>query len=88
MLHKFKKILLKIFFTQSDAEPCLFFKAVENYLVLMVIHVDDCYVIGKVDAISKIAKDIEAEGLKLKLEYNTNDYLSFEIKFNKRKTCA
>jgi hypothetical protein len=45
----------------------------------MVIHVD---------AISKIAKDIEAEGLSLKLEYNTNDYLSCEIKFDKKKMCA
>jgi hypothetical protein len=71
-----KQILVKVGFTQRDAEPCLFFKAVENYLVLMVIHVDDCYVIGKVVAINKIAKDIEAEGLKLKLEYSTNDYLS------------
>jgi hypothetical protein len=42
---------------------------------MMAIHVDDCYVIGKVDTINQVVKDIKSKGLKLKVEYNTKDYL-------------
>jgi NAD(P)H-flavin reductase len=80
---KFKTVLEAAGFKQSEAEPCLFFKAVENYFVLLVVHVDDCYVVGKLDSIQQVIRDIEAAGLKLKSEYNTKDYLSCEIKLDK-----
>jgi Reverse transcriptase (RNA-dependent DNA polymerase) len=71
---KYSKILKKIGFIQSIAEPCLFCKKVEDgSTVLMVIHVDDCYVIGKIEAIDLVVKDIQAEGLKLKVAHNTKD---------------
>jgi hypothetical protein len=58
---------------------------VDNYFVLLVVHVDDCYVVGKLDSIQQVIRDIEAAGLKLKSEYNTKDYLNCEIKFDKSK---
>jgi hypothetical protein len=38
---KFKNVLEVAGFKQSEAEPCLFYKAVENCFVLLVVHVDD-----------------------------------------------
>jgi hypothetical protein len=35
-----------------------------------------------------VVKDIEAQGLKLKTEFNTKDYLRCEIMFNKAENCA
>jgi hypothetical protein len=75
-------------FKQSKAEPCLFYKAVDNYFVLLVVHVDDCYVVEKPVSIQQVIQDIEASGLKLKSEYNTKDYLSCEIKFDKNRKTA
>jgi hypothetical protein len=69
-------------------EPCLFYKKVKDHMVLMAINVNDCYVIGKLESIKQVAKDIEAQGLKLKTYFNTKDYLSCEILFNKRENCA
>jgi hypothetical protein len=57
-------------------------------MIMMAIHVDDCYVIGKIDTINQVVKDIELKGLKLKVEHNTKDYLSFEILFDKARTLA
>jgi hypothetical protein len=86
---KYSKILKKIGFIQSIAEPCLFYKKVEDgSTVLMVIHVDDCYVIGRIEVINQVVKDIQAEGLKLKVAHNTKDYLSCEIVFDRMKKCA
>jgi hypothetical protein len=44
-----------------------FFKAVANDIVLLVVHVDDCYVVGKPDLIQQVIWDIEAAGLHLKI---------------------
>jgi hypothetical protein len=49
-------------------------------MIMMAIHVDDCYVIGKIDTIN--------QAVKLKVEYNTKDYLSCEILFDKARTVA
>jgi Reverse transcriptase (RNA-dependent DNA polymerase) len=85
---KFCKILKAVGFKQSISEPCLFCKKVKNHMTLMAIHVDDCYVIGKVESIKQVVKDIEAHGLKLKTEFNAKDYLSCEILFDKKEKCA
>jgi hypothetical protein len=50
--------------------------------------VDDCYIVGKLESIQQVVRDIEAAGLKIKTEYNTKDYLSCEIKMNKGKSIA
>jgi Reverse transcriptase (RNA-dependent DNA polymerase) len=85
---KFKPILISVGFTQCKAEPCLFFKTVNGVLIMMAIHVDDCYVIGKIDIINQAVKDIELKRLKLNVEYNTKDSLSCEILFDKARLVA
>jgi Reverse transcriptase (RNA-dependent DNA polymerase) len=85
---KFKSILVSVGFIQCKAEPCLFFKMENGYMMMMAIHVDDCYVIGKIDTINQVVKDIKLKGLKLKVEYNTKDYLSCKILFDKAGTVA
>jgi Reverse transcriptase (RNA-dependent DNA polymerase) len=85
---KFKSILISVGFIQCKAEPCLFFKTVNGVMIMMAVHVDDCYVIGKIDTINQTVKDIESKGLKLKVEYNTKDYLSCEILFDKVRMVA
>jgi Reverse transcriptase (RNA-dependent DNA polymerase) len=85
---KFSNILKNIGFKQSTAEPCLFYKQMKDHIILMTIHVDDCYIIGKEESINEVIKDIEKEGLKLKVNNETKDYLSCEILFNNEKTKA
>jgi Reverse transcriptase (RNA-dependent DNA polymerase) len=63
---KFFKILKAVGFKQSMSEPCFFYKKVTDHMILMAIHVDDCYVIGKPETIKQVVKDIEAQSLKLK----------------------
>ncbi len=82
---KFTQILKKVGFTQSQAETCLFYKKMKLKVIVMIIHVDDCYVIGDVESIEDVVKDIEKEGLKIKVNYDTSDFLSFEIMFDKEK---
>jgi hypothetical protein len=45
-------------------------------------------VIGKPETIKQVVRDIKKEGLKLKVEFNTKDYLSCEILFDKDEGCA
>jgi hypothetical protein len=59
-----------------------------DHMTLMAIHGDDCYAIGKADSIKQKVRDIEANGFKLKVEYNTKDYLRYEILFNQNEDGA
>jgi hypothetical protein len=54
-------------------------------MVLMAIHVDDCYVVGKTELIKQMVNDIENESPKLKVEFDTKEYLSCEILFDTSK---
>ncbi|MGL4341755.1 MAG: reverse transcriptase domain-containing protein, partial [Lactococcus lactis] len=85
---KFSKILKSIGFKQSEAEPCLFCKRIGNSIIMLAVHVDDCYVIGNRKDIEQLVIDIESKGLKIKTNFETKDYLSCEILFNKNQTSA
>ena len=81
---KFTQVLKKIGFSQSYAEPCLFIRQnKQKEFLLLVVHVDDCYIVGNLNEVERLVKDIEANGLKVKVSYNTSDYLSCEIVHNK-----
>jgi Reverse transcriptase (RNA-dependent DNA polymerase) len=84
---KFTKILKDIGFEQSYAEPCLF-HANKCGRLLLILHVDDCYVVGSDEGLQFTKKSLEKMGLKLKVEENVTDYLSCQILFNKDKTMA
>jgi uncharacterized protein YcgL (UPF0745 family) len=55
-------------------------------MIIMAIHVDDCYIIGKKESIEKVKKQIEANGLKWKMTEDPKDYLSCELKFSEDKS--
>jgi hypothetical protein len=85
---KLSQILRKIGFEQSHADPCLFYKGTGRDCVYLVVHVDDCYVVGDLKLIQATITDIEKEGLKLKVAYDTHDYLSCEIVLSDDKKSA
>ena len=39
--NKFNRVLTKVGFTQSKAEPCLFYKRFNDHMIVIIIHVDD-----------------------------------------------
>lgn len=49
------------------------------------IHVNDCYVVGDLKDLDETIALLEEKNLKGKLEKDTRDYLSCDIKFNKKK---
>jgi hypothetical protein len=84
---KFTKVLRDVGFTQSNVEPCLFYAQFKHGRVLLILHVDDCYVIGHPEDL-KLTRNLLEQKFKLKVEENVNDYLSCQILFNKEKSMA
>jgi Reverse transcriptase (RNA-dependent DNA polymerase) len=76
---KFASVLKQIKFTVSYADPCLFYRNNDNGRVIMVIHIDDCYVIGDKPAIKQFVQELEQHGLKAKVSPAATDYLSCDI---------
>jgi hypothetical protein len=66
----------------SDADPCLFHCLNHLGQIIMVIHVDDCYVIGHKKALLLLVKELSHTGLKVKVSVNALDYLSCNIKID------
>jgi hypothetical protein len=85
---KFVQIMKKIGFKQSDAEPCLLYRKEGKDVVMVVIHVDDCYMIGTKAGLKKTTDQIQQNGLTVKVDTSTSDYLSCEIVFDAGKTKA
>ena len=85
---KFAEILKSLNFTISYADPCLFYREDIYGKLFLIIHVDDCYVVGHPKAIDHLAKELNDKGLKTKVSKESTDYLSCEIKFNPSKTMA
>ena len=79
----FAKIMRKIGFKQSSADPCLFIRKDENGTVFVIIYIDDGFFVGDRPAIDSMVTQLEGEGLKLKVKHNMEDYLSCQVKFNK-----
>jgi hypothetical protein len=79
----FAKIVRKIGFKQSSADPCLFIKKDENGIVFVIIYIDDGVFAGHRPAIESMVALLEGEGLKLKVKHNMEDYLSCQVLFSK-----
>ena len=43
-----------ICFRQNEAEPCMLHRKDKNGMVIIIIHVDDCYMIGSVKALDQL----------------------------------
>ncbi len=82
------KVLKKLGFEQSAADPCLLVCRNEKGTVMISLYVDDCYIVGDKEAVSEFVDQIKATELTVKLEYGLKDYLSCEIAFDQQKTKA
>jgi Reverse transcriptase (RNA-dependent DNA polymerase) len=85
---KFTSIMKQIGFEQNPAEPCMLFKKEDSGLPIVVIHVDDWYVIGSEENMDKLMSQLTEAGLKVKVEKETKDYLGCEIIMSKDNTQA
>jgi hypothetical protein len=79
----FVKIMIKIDFKQSAADPCLFIRRDENGVVCVIIHIDDGFFFGDQPAVDSMLAQLEAEGLKLKVKHTLEDCLSCQVLFSK-----
>ena len=79
---KFAKVLNKIGFIQSYADPCLFHRTTKKGRIIMVVHIDDCYVIGNPQEIQSFSEDLQKQGLKIKISDLAMDYLSCDIRMD------
>ena len=85
---KFTSVLKQLGFTVSYADPCLFYRNNKFGVIIMVVHIDDCYVVGDDKAIKQLNLELHQKGLKTKLTPQATDYLSCEIKFNASRKIA
>jgi hypothetical protein len=85
---KFSETLIKLQFKVSYADPCLFLRVNQKGMVIIIIHVDDCYTVGHAGAIQSVIKEIESNGLKLKVSDDATDYLSCNILLNQQRSAA
>ena len=85
---KMVELLRKIGFTGGDSDPCLFVRKNKFGICYIAIYVDDNLMVGHEAAINETIRQIEQEGLVLKVEDNLHDYLSCEIVFSEDKKRA
>ena len=71
-------------FEKSKADPCLMTKKDSLGLVFMALYVDDCLTIGDTAAINATINHLKNKGLGLKITDTLTDYLSCEIKLNRK----
>jgi len=84
---KFRDILLKLGYKQCACKPCLFYRANELGVTMLVSYVDDNAIAGDEAAIEDTLKGLNEHGLTYTRESLT-DYLSCEVIFNDEETKA
>jgi hypothetical protein len=75
-------------FKVSYTDPCLFHRRDKNGITLMVVHIEDCYVIGHKKALVSLVNELKSSGLKAKVSSTATDYLSCDICVDKNQQCA
>jgi len=82
-------VLKKIGFMGGIADPCLMMHQNNLGVNLMSIYVDDNFCVGKQEALKKLVRDLEAEGLSaVKVSWDLKDYLSCTIAISNDKKRA
>jgi Reverse transcriptase (RNA-dependent DNA polymerase) len=76
---KFANVLKDLRIKVSYADPCLFHRHDKHGRIILVIHIDDCYVVGDRQAIKLFIKELSDKGLKTKVSPGANDYLCCEV---------
>ena len=72
-------------FTVSPADPCMLFKENELGICIIIMYVDDMFIIGKKEQIQEFATRIQKE-YSVKIQHHLADYLGCEFHMNKEKT--
>jgi Reverse transcriptase (RNA-dependent DNA polymerase) len=85
---KFSSIMMKLGFRKSPVDPCMMIKGEKDDLMVVIVHVDDCYVIGNEKSLQELVVRIKEHGLSVKVEHETKEYLGCEILFDKEQTKA
>jgi Reverse transcriptase (RNA-dependent DNA polymerase) len=82
---KFSSITTKLGFHKSPVDPCMIIKGENDDLTVVIVHVDDCYVIGNEKSLQELVVRIKEHGLSVKVGHETKDYLGCEILFDKEQ---
>ena len=72
-------------FTVSPADPCMLLKKNELGICIIIMYVDDMFIIGKKEQILVFSSKIQ-EKFSVKIQCNLADYLGCEFHMNKEKT--
>jgi hypothetical protein len=85
----YKAIMVgKMGFEECPCDPCLFKKEDHNGICYVVCYVDDNLCIGDEAAVKATIEEIQKHGLKITITDNLDDYLSCEVKLNKKGDTA
>jgi len=76
---KLIEVLKKIGFKGGIANPCLMMWQNNLGVNLMSVYMDDNFCVGKREALKRLVRDLEAEGLSIKVSWDLKDYLSCTI---------
>jgi hypothetical protein len=67
-------------YCKSQVDPCMMMKGGnDDLLMVVIVHVDDCYVIGNEKSLKKLVVQNKEHGLLVKVKHETKDYLGCEI---------
>ena len=81
---KLVEILTDGGFDKSDADPCLMTKKDALGWVFMALYVDDCLIVGNSKPINETINHMRKKGLSLKITEELEDYLSCDIKLDRK----
>jgi hypothetical protein len=81
---KWTKALKELGFSQSEVNPCLFYKE----KIYIGTYVDNNFIIGEDGEIKQFIRDLNKMDLKVTVEEGFSDYLSCNIVMNKDMTKA
>jgi hypothetical protein len=76
---KFMQVLQIIGFVGRNADPCMMVSCNNNGFCFIAIWVDDSLLIGHDAAIEQTIHDLKAHGFGLKIEGESDDYLSCKM---------
>ena len=82
------KLMTKLGFKVSPADPCLFSRGTGSNMLLICLYVADGFACGKEQTLQKFFEEIKQEKLAITIEKSMGDYLSCEVKFNAEMTKA
>ena len=84
----FVKALRDIGFEGGIADPCLMVRRNKDGVCFAAIWVDDTLLVGDKKAIESTIEDLKKKGFTLKVENDLDDYLSCEIKIDRKQKRA